>query len=300
VFRIPGKTFLVGEYSALVGGEALGLATRPYFQLSQAAAGSEFIVYHQESPAGLFAEKNNFKFNFEVKNPYQVGGFGQSTAEFIFSWFERNKENDQVSKLEKPERIQNIFNDYLGLFDSAELKNKKPSGADLVTQLLGHVTHFNPEVYKSKSVTWPFSDLSFFVVSTGLKIKTHEHLDTLNRDVLNQLPEYGHKVIQAFVDGNQNLFISQLIAWSTKLEQMSLQHSDVLKFKDKLLKYNEIICIKPCGALGADVCLVFCERQVREDVKQILITEKVTVQANEESLCSGVLEQWGSQLKDLI
>jgi mevalonate kinase len=35
VVSIPGKTFLVGEYSVLVGGEALGLATAPCFKLSE-------------------------------------------------------------------------------------------------------------------------------------------------------------------------------------------------------------------------------------------------------------------------
>ena len=141
--RIPGKTFLVGEYAVLAGGKALGLATQPYFTVT-----SEAAIPHAESAAGLFLRGKKSR---ALHNPYSVGGFGQSTAEFIAAWFEQDQVND----------LSIMFRAYRNLFAAAP-----PSGADLVIQMLGQVTHFNPEIKKSKSSFWPFSDIGFDILST--------------------------------------------------------------------------------------------------------------------------------------
>ena len=292
MLTIPGKTFLVGEYAVLVGGEALGIATNPVFSL-ETKSPNEIIDYHAQSAVGLFCIKNDLVFNRKIINPYGVGGFGQSTAEFIFAWFEKNKIDLS------PQIIPEIFNDYIDLFYSDKLNNKKPSGADLIIQLLGQITYFNPDLQKSKSVFWPFPDLSFFVISTGLKINTHDHLENLDRDCLKQMPEYSKNVIDSFFEQNQDQFISHLQTWSEKLNQLSLQHSDVLKIKQDLSKYKEIIFIKPSGAMGADVCIVFCKKHNKQAVSEILINEKISIQSDETNLSPGVLNVY-SQSKELV
>ena len=118
MLTIPGKTFLVGEYAVLVGGEALGIATNPQFSL-EIKSPNEIIDYHAESAVGLFCKKNDLVFNRKIINPYGVGGFGQSTAEFIFAWFEKNKIDLS------PQIIPEIFNDYIDLFYSDKLNNKR-------------------------------------------------------------------------------------------------------------------------------------------------------------------------------
>ena len=94
---IPCKTFLVGEYAVLEGGEALGIATGPGFTLS-----SKKISYHPDSAVSLLLGTTDF-YQVDSKAP---GGFGKSTAEFIFAYLQKNKNS----------RLDAILNSYLGLF----------------------------------------------------------------------------------------------------------------------------------------------------------------------------------------
>ena len=89
---MPGKTFLVGEYSVLLGGAALGLATKPYFEFNFQTEFNSFPPFqiHAESPAGLYLrahEANQDVMQVGFLNPYFSqgvrGGFGQSTAEYL-------------------------------------------------------------------------------------------------------------------------------------------------------------------------------------------------------------------------
>ncbi len=273
---VPGKTFLVGEYAVLVGGSALGLATNPSFSLT-----NKNFEYHPQSAAALYSDKNNLKFNQKVKNDYGVGGFGQSTAEFIFAWLKKNTDYDLVK----------IFNDYLQLFNNDNLKKIRPSGADLVTQVIGKVTYFCSDIAKSKQMVWPFADLSFYIISTGLKIKTHEHLEKLDRTKLAELIPLSDSVIQSFTEKNKMSFIQNLKKWSAILNQFNLIHSKVLDLKNKLEVNDDILLVKPCGALGADVCLVFFDKQKKESVQKFLTHNKIQIQASEDDLCEGVFFQ---------
>ncbi len=275
MIAIPGKTFLVGEYAVLVGGEALGIATKPSFILT-----AENADYHSDSAAGLFCAINDIQFNSKVNNPYGMGGFGQSTAEFIFAWFKKNKKINSLTE---------IFNQYLNLYNSEKLINLKPSGADLVTQIMGQITHFSNPVGKSKSVIWPFSELSFFVISTGLKIQTHEHLRQLDRNQFSELPALSQNVIKAFFSENESVFLNELKRWSEKLNNLSLQHKDVLKIKNELELFPKIKFVKPCGAMGADVCLVFCAKFDKHEVKNYLLSREIKIQSDETQLAKGLL-----------
>ena len=44
-YLIPGKTFLLGEYSALVGGSVLGLATAPGFSVSYSSVMDSELLF---------------------------------------------------------------------------------------------------------------------------------------------------------------------------------------------------------------------------------------------------------------
>lgn len=113
--KIPSKTFLWGEYSALIGGSAGVLTSGPDFQLSiecitkqEHFADSEILnsknriskdfdlstfkyakdLFHPDSPAGLLLKESRnvdeLPLWFNFSDPYDhKGGFGRSTAEFI-------------------------------------------------------------------------------------------------------------------------------------------------------------------------------------------------------------------------
>lgn len=275
--KIPGKTFLVGEYAVLVGGEALGLGTQPCFQVS---VKNPELTVHPQSAAGLFLKSQHNELNLNMENPYGVGGFGLSTAEFIAAWF----------NVKKHPNLKDIFETYQMLFADSRA-SQKPSGADLITQLLGQVTHFRTEVQNSKSQPWPFENLSFYLVSTGLKVATHEHLAKLDRTKLEDLKPLSEKVISLFQKGDADSFLMALSEWSLYLAQKGLLHPNAATLKTKIESLPLVLQVKPCGALGADVFLVFCLKDDKKDVKNKLQSLNLKVQASEIDLVSGPMLQ---------
>ena len=216
-------------------------------------------------------------------NPYGVGGFGASTAEFIFSYFS----NPQASK-----KLEDIFATYLGLY--SERKEQKPSGADLVTQLIGGISHIDlaGEVPKVQRLAWNFKDLDFLIYSTGLKVKTHEHLADLDRKICDGLVKPCEEVITAFKTSDSTTFKSALAIWSKKLEQLGLTASEVLDLKSRLESHIPGILVKPCGALGADVIVILVAKEQKQSVlSQIkaLNLKGLTFQADSSHLANGPL-----------
>ncbi|MDX9731027.1 MAG: hypothetical protein RBT63_04590 [Bdellovibrionales bacterium] len=134
---IPGKTFLVGEYLALVGGPSIVLNTSPCFEfeweLEKATdEGMRGIhhPFHINSPAGQWLARLSDSLGADIPSvtihfvdPHNgKGGLGSSSAEFfgawVFSkWFQHNvlKESDGASdkNLWQPaERLFSGLGDY--------------------------------------------------------------------------------------------------------------------------------------------------------------------------------------------
>ena len=270
---IPCKTFLVGEYAVLEGGEALGIATGPGFTLS-----SKKISYHPDSAVSLLLGTTDF-YQVDSKAP---GGFGKSTAEFIFAYLQKNKNS----------RLDAILNSYLGLFEKNP--GQRPSGADVVIQCLGGITHITSDKAQSQRISWPFADLDFMLVSTGLKIATHEHLQTLDRSTIKDLPILSLNVISAFKKGDQELFFKALSQWKRALENKGLTHPHVLDLMQSLLekialKIPSEFIIKQCGAFGADVIILIFEKNQKDVINDILKSSGLSVVATENDLSDGAL-----------
>lgn len=279
---IPGKTFLVGEYSVLVGGEALLLATGPGFNVSQV---DHNINYHPLSAAGLYARQHHIENHFELHNHFKVGGFGQSTAEFISVWLQKN------TKIVR-ENILSIYDEYRNCY--IQNQEMQPSGADLMSQIYGGVTHFAQPIQQSKKVSWPFPQIGFFIFSTGKKAQTHDHLEKLNRDRLHDLVPVSNQVIKYFLDKKQDSFLDGIRDWSSFLEKKQLQELSVLDLKNKIKKsHPAILAVKPNGALGFDTVTVFYDHKQKEEVSEYLnkIAENLGCffQADETMLLQGVL-----------
>lgn len=270
--QVPGKTFLLGEYSVLAGGSALLLATSPTFKKS-----SKIQKYHPDSAVARFLKGTEFN---EVINDYFVGGFGKSSAEFILAWIDKNPdaiENAQLSR----SHIKNIFLDYKNLF-SNDL-SQQPSGADVVGQCLGPVTWFKPNVEESTVHSWPYPELGFYLVATGYKQLTHDHLAQLDRALLADLVAVSDRAIVDFFKSAQD-FISSLKNWSHLLQTQGLTAENSVNLKKSLEKNPEILCAKPCGALGADVFFVLFQTEKRSVVDRILQDMNLSIKANELSL----------------
>lgn len=280
-FSVPGKTFLVGEYAVLAGGSCLGLATKPQFSISLDPNGQKF---HSDSAAGMYLEKNHFEnFNHIFTNPYKVGGFGASTAEFIFSYY---------LNCESLKDLKEIFHTYLDLYMNR--KEQRPSGADLLTQLVGGISSIDlssnePHVTK---LSWNFQDLDFLIFSTGLKVKTHEHLAELDRKICNELVKPSQDIVTAFKTNDSLVFTQALSEWSNKLQHLGLTAPQVVELKNYLQQQIPDILVKPCGALGADVIIILCTKQKKQHVlKQIqsLNIKGLHFQADSSQLVNGPL-----------
>lgn len=281
---IPGKTFLVGEYAVLVGGKALGVATEPCFETDFRQKHQASV--HEKSAAGLFLKsvgKSDLQIH-AVVSQCGVGGFGQSTAEFIATWFHHHS----AEAIEVPAILKEIFNQYRDLFEiNPELRKIKPSGADLVTQLLGKITYFDPEVTHSKTLGWVFPELDFDIVTTGVKVPTHEHLATLDLISLEPLCDVADQVLANYLSVNQEAFMNSMQEWSLKLAELNLQHNHSLELKQLLENCPEVILAKPNGALGADTMTVFYKKDHKSKIYEYFKNNNVSCITGLDRLSTG-------------
>jgi len=284
-YFVPSKTFLTGEYSVLVGGAALGLATSPCFEISYPKqAGLD--AFHPESPAGRYLKQKKQSMGVHFHDPYLSrgvqGGFGRSTAEYFAAAIP-----DLEAHKKGPLQIKE---EYLSFFEKEKVK---PSGMDLLIQYLGGVAYLNPVDNEFKSLSWKFSELDFFLISTGLKIKTHEHLEDLDLTRIADLPRYSNQVIDAYFNKTSDKFLQSLQDWSRQLIERKLIHLSALEFRQNLEKIDKVKLVKPCGALGADVMIAFFDHQDKEQVLASLRKEKMKIQASREDLAEGLVKYVG-------
>ena len=279
--QIAGKTFLSGEYAVLEGGSAIGMATKPYFEFSEIQSPNfEKINIHPESTAGLYLKLKNQKIeNLFIENGYGVGGFGQSTAEFIYTWLKVQKQSWPLTK----NKHLDIYQDYLNLF--TENQSIKPSGADLLTQINSGISVFkNDQSAAVQSIQWPFKNYEVLIFSTGLKIKTHEHLQNLDRKHCRDLVGPSDLVVKNFLDQNYDQFLLSMKTWVRALQDKGLTHPDILEVVSKLSSQFSDCVFKPCGALGADVIAVITPLGLRDTLIKYAESIKLKYQTSSSNL----------------
>lgn len=164
--KIPGKTFISGEYLALRGGSSLLVSTQPGFEvffipkmekmekmdlifqlaekhhLSNEKFDGSFLRENQ-SPAEKYFQKNCEQFvDWEILfyDGYQKkGGFGASTAQFLALYqFCRYKKNDFKDISLEEESLETILIEYWQC--QSGFSQTTPSGNDLLAQ---HFPGFN-------------------------------------------------------------------------------------------------------------------------------------------------------------
>jgi mevalonate kinase len=174
-FDIAGKVFVMGEYAVLGGLPALIASIAPRFSGSLREMTETNDNHHPESPVGRFLrwarEHQGLRCSFHFEDPYPNGGFGASTAQFAIAYAVA------AAELGLECDWQSVWRFYR---DLVVVSGVAPSGADLVAQLCGGVSLFDPASLTCADLWKKFdwSRLLVFSPSTqsDRKVATHEHL----------------------------------------------------------------------------------------------------------------------------
>lgn len=290
---IPGKTFLAGEYLALIGGPAILISTEPKFRLlikegAKEETGASAIPFHPQSPAGkYYSFHQDFFENYQIEfvDPYQTGGFGASSAQFALLHTFYNLKDKVFSDAEK------FFDWHLLLTDYREFaihEGRSPSGADIVGAASGGVTWFHREVGHLQTFAWPFQDLEFFIALTGKKIATHEHLANLDDRNLASLASSFPEFLRSFQSIDSKLLVQSIKIWREALIEKGFCSETTAEILKRLDSNEEILAAKGCGAMGADVVLVVCEIGQSSSVRKYLKSMNLNVIADSSQIAPGL------------
>lgn len=246
---VPGKVFLMGEYSALIGAPVLLASVSPRFELRP---GTSLVQVHPDSPAGrLISEWTSESWDSsafgELVDPYRgEGGFGASTAQFALIAYSSGL-RDPIQVWEKYRSI------------SKGLGLHQPSGADLLLQWMGGAIIWDREQMKLKSVSIP-SDFRFLLFSAshlpGRKIQTHTHLELLSEKNFTKLATHSKLAIDAFEQGSLKNFSISMSDFVSEVSRLGLENKGAREDRDALERCPGVLNVKGCGAGLSDAVLV--------------------------------------------
>ncbi|WP_454781260.1 mevalonate kinase family protein [Legionella sp. WA2022007384] len=274
---IPAKTFLLGEYAAVAQASALLLTTAPCFELTLTTQEKTSGI-HPESPAGIWWHQQNLGQSLLWNDPYAGrGGLGASSAQFLASYLASCFVNNTTPDLKQ------MLNAY---YESSWTgKGLRPSGYDVIAQSQQGCVYINKQHNVMKSYDWPFHDLSFFLIHTGVKLATHHHLqDTALPDQINYLSLLVDEAKQAFEQVDSQKLIRTINNYHQKLAELNLVAEHSLKHINEFKKDPEILAIKGCGALGADVLLLITSSSTAQTLADKLKIQDWTVLATEKDI----------------
>lgn len=284
---IPSKTFLMGEYAVLHGGTALVMAHAPRFCVKvQTDPEGSVEGLHPQSPAGQWVRRHLPKFSdlkMSFVDPYGGrGGFGASSAQFVgaYAW-------SQLPAVKWHEFAVNP-EDLWRSFKSLDHGNgQQPSGADVVAQAIGGVTIFETNPFLANSMAWPFADLVVVLARTGEKLATHEHLRE-RLPVSDHLISLSRLGASAFADGRAQDFVNAFRAYGDELERLQLVTLSTRGLIAQAAADQSILAVKGCGAMGADVIAVLCDRSGVSAVEKMFSQMNLEVVSNSDRIEQGL------------
>ena len=277
-WNIPAKTFLLGEYAAIAEGSAIILSTAPYFELSLASDEHQSGI-HPDSPAGVWWQKQHSSDQgLSWHDPYNgCGGLGASSAQFIGSYLAsctlHNKIPDLNTMLEAY---------YQSSWSGSGLR---PSGYDVIAQSQQGCVYINKKTKQIQTYNWPFEDLSLLLIHTGVKLATHHHLQAVTLPThINQLSAIVDETRLAFEQRNSEQLIKNINDYHSQLANLNLVAPHSLDFINKLKTYPEVLAIKGCGAMGADILLIVTKRHHSPLLSEKLLAQNWSVLATEKNI----------------
>ncbi|CDZ77819.1 mevalonate kinase [Legionella massiliensis] len=280
-WRIPAKTFLLGEYAAVAGAPAIVLTTSPCFELAF-TDDTKVQGIHPESPAGQWWTHHRIPSRGLVwRDPYDgKGGLGASSAQFLGVYLASC-------------RLLQVVPSKKALLDAYyqcawQGEGLKPSGYDLLAQSQNGCVYIDREQHIIKSYDWVFKDISFLLLHSGQKLATHYHLKNIRLpNSINQLSATVELAHDAFEQADSEKLVQAVNSYEQQLSSLGLvaPHS-----QEHIRTFNsqaDVLAAKGCGALGADVLLLIIPSAGLKAKVKNLAAEGWTVLATSEDLYAG-------------
>lgn len=322
----PSKTFLVGEYAVLEGAPAVIVNTNPrfYFSVSSRDDGKSALTeqdhlqtpgfhhtqIHPNSPAGHWLAKHPHIQNYNILfcDPHSGhGGFGLSSAQFNLVYYLKQFLEYQIdpaknAKISPTQEIKGDQQSALKLwqsYQSLSFEGRRASGADVVSQWIGNVCLFISQPFNVESISWPFSELDFILLRTGITVNTWEHLKNLKLAALQtkDLKYLANEAITQMKDANAVGFATVLNDYAICLQKLGLVHQHVLELLQQI-KSPLVTAAKGCGALGAEVICVLFHPKDRKAILQLLKEKNIV--ASSSDLTGGIHQHLREELPQNI
>lgn len=255
-FSIPSKAFVLGEYAVLKGASALVATMAPRFELREgrmpsdtSGGGKPFADFSPEAPVRQFitASGNSALLEARFVDPHKgSGGFGGSTAEFALAYASARGTAGGVTEM---------WNEYCRF-------QPRASGADLAAQWNGGFILAHPETKTVEAISGERLLGRWFVFSaahqSGRKVKTHEHLEALERADLSQLAksEVLASGIEAARAGQFEPFARAVNEYAMLLRSMGFELPQTTEDRMALRDVRGVCAVKGTGAMQADAILV--------------------------------------------
>ncbi|STX50797.1 mevalonate kinase [Legionella busanensis] len=274
-WQIPAKTFLVGEYAALIQAPAIILTTKPCFELTLEI--KEHSLVHPASPAGLFWLKYKKSLNqLHWFDPYKgCGGLGASSAQFIGAYL-------ALCYLEnKPLDGHDLLNAY---YEHAwNGQGVKPSGYDIIAQAQRGCVYIDRLTKTIHCYDWVFKDISFILLHTGSKVATHCHLQEVKLPSrLTSLKSIVENAQLVFQQGDSHKLITVINSYQQELIALNLVAPTTLELLKFFKADPNILTVKGCGALGMDILLLIVARDKLVSIVNTLKKDWLVLATSEE------------------
>ena len=302
---VPSKTFLSGEYLALLDGPAILIGSQPRFvhkfDLNEDKEFYTNPIENEKDPLFQYWDENEdflMDFDSEFMDPYDgEGGFGASSAQWATYYAFVNQYHNSIKNLFDKSKNENDFlknldfqfiEEFLNKYRSYSKSKFPPSGYDVISQWTGKLTYIDIKNKVIKRLDWPFNNLSFVLIKSSEKTLTHTHLEDLKQIPEKELRACVAKVLKAIEEHDERLFVEGVRENYVTLSQAGLVTPQAQRDIEKLLSHEYVLAAKGCGALGADV---FCAIVKTDHLAQFMnyaSNEGLNMVATESQLSHGI------------
>ena len=149
------------------------------------------------------------------------------------------------------------------------------------------ITLVDRSIEKIESTSWPFTQLKFALARTGEKIATHIHLNQLRLREIEALRLPVRMVWQGMIEADEDMFLSGLNRFAERLEKKDWVAPSTRSLMKRLSFIEEIVGMKGCGALGADVLFIAYRSTPDSDLLRQLKDLGLEIVATSDDLCPG-------------